>query len=310
MKTRKDRRMAEQTKTGKRKKKFTIVPYLFIAPNFIGFLIFILLPVLVSLVVAFTDFNIFKGLEGSKFVGIKNFTDMFNDVWFRAALKNNVIYTLGTIPALICGSIVLAAVLNDKVFCKTVLRVMIFIPYISSVVAVSSVWILILNPSQGILNNLLRSIGITDPPGWLGDPHWALAAMIIIGIWLGLGYNTIIYMSGLQSVPQDLYEAARIDGASGIQIFFRVTVPMLQNTTFFLLITNIISSFQVFGQINIMTNGGPGTATTVLAHYIYRAGFSYHKMGYASAMAWFLLMIIFLVTVFQWKFQKKHEDDM
>lgn len=294
----------------KKKKKFNIVPYLFIAPNFIGFLVFILIPVLASLIVSFTDFNIYKGFGGTQFVGLKNFVDMFKDKWFQAALSNNVIYTLVTIPVLLGGSILLANILNDKVYCKTAIRVMVFVPYISSVVAISAIWMLLLNPSQGILNNLLRNIGITDPPGWLGDPHWALPAVIMIGIWMGLGYNTIIYMSGLQSVSKDLYEAARIDGASSAQLFFYVTVPMLRNTTFFLLITNIISSFQVFGQINIMTDGGPGTSTTVLAHYIYRSGFRYNKMGYASAMAWFLLIIIFLVTVLQWKVQRKHEDDM
>lgn len=293
-----------------KKKKYNLVPYVFIAPNFIGFLVFILIPVLMSLVVAFTDFNLFKGFTDSKFVGLDNFFSMFSDDWFRAALKNNVIYTLATIPITLGISIVLATILNDKVYLKTPIRVMIFIPYISSVVAISVVWMLILNPSQGILNNFLRNIGIADPPGWLGDPQWALIAVIIVGIWMGLGYNTIIYMSGLQSISQDLYEAGKIDGASGLQLFRFLTVPMLKNTTFFLLITSIISSFQVFGQINIMTGGGPGTATTVLAHYIYLAGFRYHKMGYASAMAWFLLLIIFLITLLQWKVQRKHEEDM
>lgn len=292
-----------------KKKKYNIAPYLFIAPNFIGFCVFILIPVLVSFVVAFTDFNIFKGFGESRFVGIENFTGMFADEWFLAALRNNLIYTVVTIPVILGGSIVLATVLNDKVYCRTALRVMIFIPYIASVVAISVIWMLILNPSQGILNNFLRDLGMANPPGWLGDPKWALPAVILVGIWAGLGYNTIIYMSGLQSVPKNLYEAAKIDGASGIQLFFHITVPMLRNTTFFLLITNIIGSFQVFGQINIMTGGGPGNATTVLAHYIYLSGFRYHKMGYASAMAWFLLLIIFIVTLFQWKIQKKHEED-
>lgn len=292
-----------------KKKKYNIAPYLFIAPNFIGFCVFILIPVLVSFVVAFTDFNIFKGFGESRFVGIENFTGMFADEWFLAALRNNLIYTVVTIPVILGGSIVLATVLNDKVYCRTVLRVMIFIPYIASVVAISVIWMLILNPSQGILNNFLRDLGMANPPGWLGDPKWALPAVILVGIWAGLGYNTIIYMSGLQSVPKNLYEAAKIDGASGIQLFFHITVPMLRNTTFFLLITNIIGSFQVFGQINIMTGGGPGNATTVLAHYIYLSGFRYHKMGYASAMAWFLLLIIFIVTLFQWKIQRKHEED-
>lgn len=293
-----------------KKKKCNLVPYLFIAPNFIGFLVFILLPVLMSLVVAFTDFNLFKGFTESRFVGLDNFINMFSDDWFRAAIKNNVIYTLTTIPIMLGLSIVLATILNDKVYLRTPIRVMIFIPYIASVVAISVVWMLILNPSQGILNNFLRSIGISDPPGWLGDPDWALVSVIIVGIWMGLGYNTIIYMSGLQSLSQDLYEAGKIDGASGLQLFRFLTVPLLRNTTFFLLITNIISSFQVFGQINIMTGGGPGNATTVLAHYIYLAGFRYHKMGYASAMAWFLLLIIFLITLFQWKVQRKHEEEM
>lgn len=219
----------------KKKKKINIVPYLFIAPNFIGFLVFILIPVLASLIVSFTDFNIYKGFDGTQFVGLKNFADMFRDKWFQAALTNNVIYTLVTIPVLLGGSILLANILNDKVYCKTAIRVMVFVPYISSVVAISAIWMLILNPSQGILNNLLRNIGFTDPPGWLGDPHWALPAVIMIGIWMGLGYNTIIYMSGLQSVSKDLYEAARIDGASSAQMFFYVTVPMLRNTTFFLI---------------------------------------------------------------------------
>lgn len=294
----------------KKKKKLNIAPYLFIAPNFIGFAVFILIPVLISLVVSFTDFNIFKGFENMKFVGISNYTKMFRDNWFLAAIKNNLIYAAGTIPVSLFIGIVLATILNNKVFCRTLLRLMIFIPYIASVVAISVIWMLILNPSQGILNNFLRGIGISNPPGWLGDPKWALFCVIVIGIWLSIGYNTIIYMSGIQAIPKDLYEAAEIDGASGLQTFGYITIPMLRNTTFFLMITSIIGSFQVFGQINIMTGGGPGTATTVIAHYIYLAGFRYHKMGYAASMAWFLLIVIFVITAFQWKIQRKHEDEM
>lgn len=293
-----------------RRKKFNIAPYLFIAPNFLGFLVFILIPVLVSFGVAFTDFNIFKGFKNCAFVGFSNFVQMFQDEWFWAALKNNLLYTVVTIPVILGFSIVLSTILNNKVYMKTTIRVMIFIPYIASVVAISVIWMLILNPSQGILNNFLREIGISNPPGWLGDPNWAMPAVILVGIWMGLGYNTIIYMSGLQSISKTLYEAAEIDGASSAQTFRYITVPMLRNTTFFLLITNIIGSFQVFGQINIMTGGGPGNKTTVLAHYIYLAGFRYHKMGYAASIAWFLLLIIFLVTLFQWKMQRKHEEDM
>lgn len=293
-----------------KKKRLNWEPYVFIAPNFIGFTIFVLLPVLFSLVISFTDFNIFKGFNGTEFVGVSNFKEMFFDEWFLIAIRNNLIYTITTIPILLGVSIILSTILNNKVYFRNSIRVMIFLPYIASVVAISVVWMMLFNPSQGLINQILSSIGIKSLPGWLGSLEWALPAIIIVGIWMGLGYNTIIYMAGLQSIPKSLYEASEIDGASTLQTFRYVTIPMLRNTTFFLLITNIISSFQVFGTINIMTGGGPGNATTVLAHYIYLAGFRYHKMGYASAMAWFLLIIIFAVTMFQWKIQKKHESYM
>lgn len=293
-----------------KKKKFNLTAFLFVAPNFIGFIIFILLPILFSLVISFTDFNIFKGIQGMSFVGLENFFEMFTDQWFLSAIWNNLKYTLITIPALICLAMVLAVLLNDKVYGKNALRAAIFIPYITSIVAVSSVWLMLFNPSQGVINNFLRSIGIENVPSWLGSPHWSLPSVMIVGIWVGLGYNTIVYMAGLQSIDKTLYEAADIDGANSVQQFFHVTAPMLTSTTFFLMITNVIASFQVFGTINIMTNGGPGRSSTVLAHYIYLAGFRYHKMGYAASMAWFLLLFILFVTIVQWKFQRRFEDDM
>nr|WP_255813405.1 sugar ABC transporter permease [Acidaminobacter sp. JC074] len=283
---------------------------MFIAPNFIGFLVFILIPVLFSLLIAFTDFNIFKGLEGTSFIGLKNFMNIFSDEWFKAAFWNNLLFALVTIPSMIFLSAVLATVLNDKVHGKTLMRAIIFIPYISSVVAVAAVWSILYNPSNGVINQALMAIGIENVPGWLGSLDWALPALMIIAVWMGLGYNTTIYMSALQGIDKSIYEAADIDGAGGIQTFFKITLPMLKNTSFFLVITNIIASFQVFGTVNIMTDGGPGKATTVLAHYIYVTGFRYHKMGYASAMAWILLLIIFVVTLSQWKIQKKFEETM
>lgn len=294
----------------KRKKKVNWTAILFVAPNLVGFMVFILLPVIFSLVVSFTDFNVFKGLKGMKFVGFDNFVHMFEDRWFLAALSNNLKFTLITIPIVLMVSIVLSTILNNKVFGKNIMRALIFIPYISSVVAISAVWMMLFNPSQGIINQMLRSIGIENVPSWLGGIHWALPAIMIVSIWMGLGYNTIVYMSGLQSIDKCLYESAQVDGANAIKTFFHITVPMLRSTTFFLLITNIIGSFQIFGIINIMTDGGPGTATTVMAQYIYIAGFRYNKMGYAAAMAWFLLILILVVTMIQWKFQKKFEKSM
>lgn len=294
----------------KKQRRINWIPYAFVAPNFIGFAIFILLPMLFSLVVSFTNFNIFKGFDDSVFVGLNNYIAMFQDEWFLKAVKNNLLYTSVTIPCLIGFSIVIASILNGKVFCGDLLKTLFFIPYITSVVAISTVWMMIFNPGQGILNQILRAIGITNVPGWTGSLQWALPSIMIVGIWMGLGYNIIVYMSGLQSIPKDIYESAQIDGARTLQTFFHITIPMLRGTTFFLLITNIITSFQVFGTINIITDGGPGNATTVISHYIYLSGFRYNKMGYASAMAWFLLAIIFLITMFQWKTQRKHEENM
>jgi multiple sugar transport system permease protein len=148
-------------------------------------------------------------------------------------------------------------------------------------------------------------LGISDPPKWIASSKWALPAVMIMSVWGGLGYNTVIYLAGLQGIPKELYESADIDGANWWHKLIRITIPMLSPTTFFLLITNIISSFQVFGQINIMTQGGPGTSTTVIAYYIYLSGFRYYKMGYSASMAWFLFIAIFIVTLIQWKGQKK-----
>lgn len=295
---------------GKRINQKKMIPYLFIAPNFLGFLMFILLPVIFSAIISFTDFNLFKGIEKTSFIGIKNYINMFNDVWFKSAVWNNLLFAVITIPLLLGISVVIATVLNDKVYGKSIMRAIIFIPYISSIVAVAAVWSILYNPGNGVINQALRAIGIANVPGWMGSVDWALPGLMIIAIWMGLGYNTVVYMAALQGIDKSLYEAAQIDGASGLKTFFRITLPMLNSTTFFLMITNIIASFQVFGTVNIMTDGGPGRATTVLAHYIYVSGFRYHKMGYAAAMAWMLLLIIFVVTMAQWKIQKKFEDSM
>lgn len=282
----------------------------FVLPNFLGFLIFILIPIIFSLLISVTDFNLYKGIEGMHFVGLENFVTMFSDPWFISAVRNNLLFAFGTIPITLGISIILATILNDKVYFKTPLRIIFFLPYISSVVASSVVWSMLFNPSQGVINNILKAIGIDNPPGWLGSTTWALPAIMIVSIWGGIGYSTIVYMGGLTNIDRSLYESADIDGANGLQKFIKITVPLLRSTTFFLVITSIISSFQVFGTVNIMTDGGPGRATTVIAHYIYLSGFRYYKMGYASAMSWFLMVFIFIVTFVQWRLQKRYEDEM
>lgn len=294
----------KKSKTKKHMRE-NITGYLFIAPNLIGFVVFVFIPVVFSLVISFTDWNIFKGLKGMHFVGLNNYKDLFTDVWFVSSIRNNLLYTLVTIPVIIVISIITAVILNNKVYCRNTIRALFFLPYIANVVAISTVWMMLYNPANGLINQFLRSIGISNPPQWLASTRWALPAIMIIGIWAGIGYNTVVYMAGLQGISPSLYESASIDGANIFQKFFKITVPMLSPTTFFLLITDIIGSFQVFGQINIMTGGGPGTSTTVIAYYIYQSGFKYYKMGYAASIAWFLLLGVFVVTLIQWQGQKK-----
>lgn len=282
-----------------------VTGWLFILPSLLGFGVLVIFPILFSLVISFTDWNFLEGIRGIRFIGADNFIKMWNDRWFTDSLKNNLIFAAVTVPCTIVLSLLTAVGLNTGVFFKNTIRLMIFMPYISSIVAISIVWGVLYNPSQGPINAFLDSIGISDPPRWLASSDWALPAIIIMSIWAAIGYNMVIYLAGLQNIPKELYEAAKIDGAGSVSSFFNITVPMLSPTTFFVLIMCIIQSFQVFAAVFIMTQGGPGTATSVLTFYVYQVGFSFYDMGYASAMAWILFLIIFAVTVVQWRGQKK-----
>lgn len=282
-----------------------IAGWLFILPSALGFTLLTLVPILFSLVISFTDWNYLSGLNGIRFTGLENFIVMWEDRWFTDSLKNNLIFVGGIVPATIVLSLLAALGLNGKAFLKTPIRLMIFMPYISSIVAASIAWGALYHPSYGPINGFLKSIGIADPPTWLASSKWALLAVMIMIVWSCIGYNMVIYLAGLQNIPKDLYEAGKIDGTGAVSEFRYITVPLLSPTTFFILITSIIHSFQVFVAIFVMTKGGPGTATSVLTYYIYQAGFGFYRMGYASAMAWILFVMIFLVTVIQWQGQKK-----
>lgn len=288
-----------------RQRKESMAGWLFILPSLIGFLIFTLVPVLLSLLLSFTKWNFLSGIGSIEFVGLDNYTTMWGDSRFIASLRNNALFTLVVVPAVMLLSLLAALALNKKSYLKSPIRLMIFMPYISSIVAVSIVWGILLNPSQGPVNAFLRSLGIADPPGWLASSAWALPAVMLITIWINIGYNMIIYLAGLQGIPQDLYEASSIDGAGPFRQFRNVTLPMLSSTTFFVMITTIINSFQVFALVFIMTQGGPGTSTAVITFYIYQVAFSFYDMGYASAMAWILFAAILFVTWIQWQRQKR-----
>lgn len=283
----------------------SLAGWLFVLPAVIGFGVLTIIPIVFSLVISFSEWNFLDGVGGIRFIGFDHYINMWSDKWFTDSLKNNLIFAVVTVPVTMVLSLLTALALNKGVFFKSPIRLLIFMPYVSSIVAVSIVWGTLYNPSMGPINAFLSSIGIANPPGWLASMEWALPAIMIMTIWANIGYNMIIYLAGLQGIPKDLYEAARIDGAGAFRTFRNITIPLLSPTTFFVLITNIIQSFQVFIAIFVMTEGGPGTSTTVLTYYAYRTGFDFYKMGYASAMAWVLFVIIFIITALQWQGQKR-----
>lgn len=283
--------------------------YLFVLPNLAGYLLFILLPILFSLYLVFVDWEYLKGFAGIQWVGLDNFKELGHDPKFIKSLVNNIIFTLVSVPLAIILGLLLAVILNKYVFYKNLLRTLIFLPYVSSLVAVSVIWSIMYNAQTGPINEFLRAIGINNPPGWLSSPQTALYAIILMSVWVTVGYSMVIYLAGIQGISKDLYEAAQIDGASRMRQFFRITVPMLKPTTFLVSITLMIWSFQVFGPIAVMTQGGPIDSTMVLSYHIYLLAFRFYEMGYAATVSWVLFAIIFLVTIIQWQSQKRWQQN-
>ena len=283
--------------------------YLFILPNFLGVAVFILFPLALSFAMVFMDWNYLRGMDGIEWVGLDNIAKLVRDDYFWISLRNNVVFTGVTVPAAMIFGLVVAVVLNSQVYFKNFLRVLFFLPYVSSIAAISVVWSVMYNPSQGPINQFLRGLGIENVPGWLASKDRALTAIIIMVAWIYTGYTMLLYMAGLQGIPKDLYEAASIDGASRLRQFFSITIPRLKPTSFLIAVTLIISTFQVFAAVAVMTKGGPVNATMVLSYYMYVQAFQFHKVGYAATVSWALFLIIFAVTIAQWKIQKKWQDE-
>lgn len=282
------------------------VAYLFLLPSMIGVLLFSLGPLLMSLFFSLTDWNFARGFGNWNFVGFDNFKELLSDKWFTDSLKNTFLITIVTVPVGLVLSMIIAALIDN--FCSTklgnILRVSMYMPHICNIVASSAVWMALLS-AYGPFTLMMRAIGWEDPPKWLASYDWALPAIMLVMIWAGLGYKIFIYSASMAGMPRDLFESAELDGASKVQQFIHITVPLLRPTTFFLTITGIISSFKVFGYTNIMTQGGPGSSTYTLVYYIYSAAFKYYKFGYASAIAVILFLILLVVTIIQWT----HNDE-
>ncbi len=278
------------------------IAYLFLLPNIIGFLIFTLTPVIVSFGLSFTDWN---GFNKSNFVGISNYTALFQDESFHISLKNTLYYMGLSVPLTLMLALLVAVGLNKKIKGIKAFRTAFFLPYLSATVAVAVVWQLIFHPTMGPLNAFLMTIGVQNPPRWLSSSQWAMTSVIIVSIWKSIGYYMIIFLAGLQGLDESLIEAAGIDGANKWEKFIYIILPMLSPTIFFATIIAIINSFKVFDQIYILTQGGPGRSTNVLAYTIYNEAFVKYKFGYASAMAYVLFAMIMIITFIQFRGQKK-----
>ena len=274
---------------------------IFLGPNLAGFLIFTLWPVIMTFVLSLCSYDI---LSPMKFIGMQNYQNLFQDEVFLKVFKNTWVYTLTTVPIGVTLSLFLAIALDKSDRGIRFFRGAYFIPVISSMVSIGVVWQWLYNPEFGLINDLLARIGI-DGPMWLTSDKTAMVSLIIVSIWKNLGYNMLIFLAGLQSIERNYYEAAEIDGASWWQQFRSITVPLLTPTTFFVLVMAFIGSFQVFDLVMMMTQGGPGRATSVVVHYLYQNAFKFFKMGYASAMAYVLFAVILVVTGIQMLFQKK-----
>ena len=299
------------SKTSVKNKKSTAIvrrnrrkAYLFLLPNFLGFIVFTLIPVAMALFYSFTNYD---GNKKMDFVGLDNFIKLFSDSSFVISLQNTIIYTIVTVPLIIVLSLLVSVLMNNGVKGAPVYRAIMLFPHIASIVAVTVVWQFLYNAKSGPINQILRSIGIANPPSWLSDQKTALLAVMIMIIWEGIGYYMITYLAGLRGIPKDQYEAATVDGANAWEKLIYVTVPNLRPVTFYATIMCIINSFQVFTPIYVMTKGGPGRATSVLVLKIYEDAFVNYKFGYASAEAMILFLLILVVTLIQFYHNKKLE---
>lgn len=266
--------------------------YLLISPWLIGFLVFVLGPMLASLYFSFTEWNL---LKPPTWIGVRNYVRMANDPLIAQAFKVTTIFTLVYVPLELIGGLGLALLMNQKVRGMRGFRTMFYLPSVVSGVAYVVLWMWIFHPRAGLLNTILGFIGI-DGPTWLASPDWALPAIVIMSLW-GLGRTMVIYLAGLQGIPQQLYESAALDGANSWRQFWSITLPLLTPTIFFNLILSIIATSQSFTQAFVATNGGPLDSTLFYVLYLYRQAFQNFRMGYASAMAWVLFVVILALTL-------------
>ncbi|NMO96585.1 carbohydrate ABC transporter permease [Paenibacillus lemnae] len=299
----------EKKRGWSKKTREHLIAYSFIAPNFIGFALFTLVPMVFALILAFVKWD---GANPMQYIGVDNFVRLWKDPTFHKSLWNTVIYTAGVVPLTMACALGLAILLNQKLLARNFMRTVFFFPYVASLVAVAAVWNFIFSPTMGPVNNILHwltGVPIEDLPRWAADKDWAMFTVVLFTVWKNMGYYMVIYLAGLQGVNPELYEAAELDGANAWQRFRSVTIPQLAPTTFFVLMILIINSFKVYDIfINLFAGADNqlNDATRVLVYQIYNTAFRSLDYGYASAMAIVLFLLVLGITLVQFRGEKKY----
>ncbi|MEV4621419.1 sugar ABC transporter permease [Asanoa sp. NPDC049573] len=273
----------------------------FLAPSAIPLLLFTVVPMVSSAWVSLHSWNLISPM---RWVGLDNYTDLLSDPTTREVFLHTVIYCAGYLPLVFAGGLGLALLLNQRLPGRAFFRAAYFLPVVTSWVVVALVWKWLLNPTSGLVNSLLGAFGAPQP-GWWTDPAWALPAVILASAWKDLGFVMVIMLAGLQAIPQDILEAARTDGAGAWQRFWRVTLPLLSPSTFFVVVISLINGFQVFDQVYVMTGGGPSGSSQVVVGQIYDLTFRYGRAGEASALSWILFAVILVITALQVRGQRR-----
>jgi len=285
------------------RRREALAGYAFVAPNMLLMSVFLFVPIVFAIQLSFQQS---QGFGAPEWVGAANYSRMLSDPVFWQSLRNTLLFTIVTVPIEMAGGLALAVLMNSVLPARGVFRTIIVLPLVISGVASGMIAVTIFNEGSGIVNKALVAIGMA-PVGWQSDGTAAFISVMITAIWLRIGFNMVIYLAGLQSVSPELYEAGRIDGAGRWSLFRYITVPLVGPSSFFLLIMNVIASFQVFDIVFVMTGGGPGFSTSVLGTYAYRNGFQIREQGYGAALGVVILLITLLFTYVQWRTSRSRD---
>ncbi len=283
----------------KMRRRDTLDAYLFLAPFLIVYVLFVVFPVFQAVYMSLFDWDLLA-LDFRTFIGLGNYQEMFNDSIFWSSFWNTVQFVVLSTPSIVGVALLLAILLNGAGRGMGFFRTIFFSPYVFSVAVVTLIWAFLLNPQTGLIAAFLGRFGI-EPISWLTNPNLAMPAIVMTTLWWTMGFNMVLFLAGLQDIDQSLYEAAELDGAGNWAQFRHITIPGLRRTLLLVIVLQIIASFQIFGQVYIMTRGGPAGTTRVLIQYIYESGFRDFRLGYGSAMSLFLFVVMFVISYFQFR---------